>query len=304
MLPPTGYRKRTPDDTIMGVYWGYDGAAEIGTPPRLYNQIVRKVAISQGNSVADNARLFAFVNAAMADAGILAWEQKYRHNFWRPVVGIREQDVSQGPDPDNPPNNPIVDEGDPAWLPLGAPSSNRPGQKNFTPHFPAYPSGHATFGAAAFHITRLFYGKGGRFDKGTLKADDLFKKLDFVSDEYNGITSDNHGTIRPKHRRSFPKGLWQMILENGVSRVLLGVHWVFDAFVVKSGTDDPDLARKDKKTKLFYGGVPLGLLIAEDVFDSGDGLAPKLSKVLPLPEVASAGGETYSSAFRPAAQTR
>ena len=30
--------------------------------------------------------------------------------------------------------------------------------KNFTLNFPTYPSGHMTFGAAAFHITRLFYG--------------------------------------------------------------------------------------------------------------------------------------------------
>ena len=46
----------------------------MGTPPRLYNQIIREVAKAKGNSVADNARLFALVNAAMGDAGILAWE--------------------------------------------------------------------------------------------------------------------------------------------------------------------------------------------------------------------------------------
>jgi vanadium chloroperoxidase len=61
-------------------------------------------------------------------------------------------------------NNDIDDDCQPDWLPLGAPLTNATG-KNFTPHFPAYPSGHATFGAAAFHITRRFYGVAERGQK-------------------------------------------------------------------------------------------------------------------------------------------
>src|SRR5205807_363152 len=112
------------------------------------------------------ARLFAFLNAAMADAGILAWDQKYIHNFWRPVVGIREHDKSMGPGATQADNN-ISNDCDTSWLPLGSPRTNRIG-KNFTPPFPAYPSGHATFGAAAFHIARLFYNQGGMFNNNTL----------------------------------------------------------------------------------------------------------------------------------------
>jgi vanadium chloroperoxidase len=73
-------------------------------------------------------------------------------------------------------------------------------KKNFTPNFPAYPSGHATFGAAALHITRLFYGVTDRSN------DNLFEGLTFVSDEFNGISRDNKGTVRPKHVRNFPGG--------------------------------------------------------------------------------------------------
>jgi vanadium chloroperoxidase len=290
---------RTPDQTVVGIYWGYDGAAEIGTPPRLYNQIIRKVAIAQNNSVAQNARLFAFVNVAMADAGILAWDQKYIHNFWRPVVGIREHDRSMGPQPTKATDD-LDNDTDPQWLPLGAPNSNRIA-KNFTPPFPAYPSGHATFGAAAFHITRLFYGKGGKFSNNSITADILFNGLDFVSDEFNGVTTDNRGTVRPRHLRNFPKGLWQMIEENGRSRVYLGVHWVFDAFAVK-GNNELNLTKKvDGK---FIGGVPLGLLIAEDIFQHGGGKAPKLSTVGPRPTVPTAAEttETFSSSYFPAAQ--
>ncbi len=267
-----GIDPRTVDETVIGIYWGYDGAAELGTPPRLYNQIIRRVAKAKGNSVAQNARLFAFVNVAMADAGILAWDQKYFHNFWRPVVGIREHDKSMGPAATQADND-IVDNCDTSWLPLGAPLTNRLG-KNFTPNFPAYPSGHATFGAAAFHVTRLFYG----VNAGDRKSDDLFDDLDFVSDELNGINTDNRGTVRPRHRRNFPGGLWRMIEENGRSRVDLGVHWVFDAFAVKNN-GDPDLARKDGNK--FIGGVPLGLQIAEDIFQAGGKKAPKRSPVGP-----------------------
>ena len=264
--------KRTPTETLIGIYWGYDGAVQLGTPPRLYNQIVREVA--KKRSPGDNdahARLFALVNAAMGDSGILAWDQKYMHDLWRPVLGIREHDLSLGPDTaDDVPTNQLDPEADPGWLPLGAPNSNSV-KKNGTPGFPAYPSGHATFGAAALHMTRLFYG----VKPGNRKKDDLFEGLFFVSDEFNGITVDNTGTIRPRHERSFKGGLWDMILENGLSRVLLGVHWIFDAYAVKKN-GDPDLDRN-------VGGVPLGLTIAEDIWTSG--LKP--STVGPRPDFPS-----------------
>lgn len=92
----------------------------------------------------------------------------------------------------------------------------------------------------------------------------------FVSDELNGITRDNKGTVRPRHLRKFDDGLWQMIEENGFSRVWLGVHWSFDAFALTAGK--PDLTRN-------IGGVPLGLNIAEDIFATGGGKAPVKSTV-------------------------
>ena len=119
--------------------------------------------------------------------------------------------------------------------------------KNFTPPFPAYPSGHATFGAAAFQMTRLFYGTA----VGDKNPDARFQDLTFVSDEHNGVNKDNNGTVRPKHVRNFPNGLWQMIEENGPSRVYLGVHWVFDAFAI-GNNGKPDYTQN-------VGGVPLGV---------------------------------------------
>ncbi len=63
-----------------------------------------------------------------------------------------------------------------------------------------------------------------------------------------------------------------MIIENATSRIYLGVHWIFDAF---AGTkDNPDFSA----TGLETGGVPLGLKIAEDIFLTGSGNAPKMTQ--------------------------
>lgn len=270
---PSTFTKRTVDETLVGLYWAYDGPREVGTPPRLYNQIVREVAMNTINPATgvkngpdQNARLFAFVNAAMGDAGILAWDQKYLHGLWRPVLGIREHDKSMGPTAPMPIDD-IDNNCDPTWLPLASPASNS-ADRNFTPPFPAYPSGHATFGAAAFQIVRLFYGVAA----GNHAADTIYTGP-FVSDELNGATRDNAGTVRPRHARAFPRGLWQMVEENGFSRIWLGVHWSFDAFAL-DGTGKPDLTRN-------IGGVPLGLKIAEDIFAAGAGNAPAKSSVGP-----------------------
>jgi vanadium chloroperoxidase len=255
-LPPdlvASFPARTPNETSVGLFWAYDGAKGLGTPPRLYNQIVRQVAIAQHNDIAKNARLFAVVNAAMGDAGILAWSDKYDYDLWRPVLGIREHDSSSGPTGEG--GDVLSSDADSGWLPLGAQKTNEPGKKNFTPNFPAYPSGHATFGAAVFQSVRQFYGQGA------FGPDDLADGLEFVSDELNGINVDNNGTVRQRRVRKFPRGLWEMIEENGRSRMFLGVHWLFDAFATNDA-GEMDLTRN-------IGGVRLGLDIANDIATNG-----------------------------------
>jgi hypothetical protein len=207
-LTPT---QRTEDQTVAAIYWAYDGTPSLCAPPRLYNQIALQIADQMGSNVVELARLLALVNVAMADAGIATWESKYFYEYWRPVTGIREADEGTGPTGAGDGNRGTV--GDVTFTPLGAPASHT-SLPNFTPPFPAYPSGHAGFGGALFQILRDFY----RTDK---------IAFTFVSDEFNGVTTDHDGNVRPLLPRSF-RSLSQAEQENGQSRIYLGIHWAFD----------------------------------------------------------------------------
>jgi PAP2 superfamily len=202
---------RTNDQTIAGIYWAYDGTPSLCAPPRLYNQITVALANQMGVGTVELARLLALVNVAMSDAGIAAWESKYYWDVWRPITGIREADPGTGPTGRGDGNKQTL--GDPAFTPLGAPASNL-GGPDFTPPFPAYPSGHASFGGAVFQMLRHYFG-----------TDAI--AFTFVSDELNGITRDHNGVLRPLVPRSFAT-LSQAEEENGQSRIYLGIHWEFD----------------------------------------------------------------------------
>ena len=205
---------RKPQQAMMGIFWGYDGAQKLGTPPRLYNQIIRKICDPLGLDLASEIRLYTLINVGMADAGIACWHHKYVYNFWRPVVGIREAAFGAGPTGRGDTYN--ATDGDPFWCPLGAPDTNGTHPLNFTPGFPAYPSGHSTFGATCFLLAAKFLGQHPK--------DVSFK---FTSDEFNGKNRDSKNVIRPQLERSFT--LAKAIEENAISRVYLGVHWKFDA---------------------------------------------------------------------------
>lgn len=203
--------ERTQDQTEIGLFWAYDGTPSLCAPPRLYNQIVIAIAEQKNSDTMDTARLLALVNTAMADAGTSSWESKYHYEMWRPITGIREADEGTGPNGMGDGNPDTA--GDAAFTPLGAPATNLTGP-NFTPPFPAYPSGHAVFGGAVFETLRNFY-----------HTDHI--RFTFVSDELNGETVDNEGNTRPLRPRTF-RTLSQAEEENGQSRIYLGIHWSFD----------------------------------------------------------------------------
>jgi hypothetical protein len=126
---------RTPEQDLMALFWA-DGAGT-ETPAGHWNHIAQDVAAVMGNTVEENARLFALLNIAMADAAICAWDAKYLFDYWRPITAIRNGDQD---------GNPATD-ADPTWTPFIS-----------TPPFPEYVSGHSTFSAAAARILARFYG--------------------------------------------------------------------------------------------------------------------------------------------------
>src|SRR5207244_2715305 len=118
---------RTEDQTEIALFWA-DGAGT-ETPPGHWNNIAQTIAGGRSNTLEQNARLFALLNIAMADAAICAWDAKYAFHFWRPVTAINFAEPELN------------------WMSFIV-----------TPPFPDYVSGHSTFSGAAATVLELFYG--------------------------------------------------------------------------------------------------------------------------------------------------
>jgi hypothetical protein len=126
-LGPVVGSTRTADQTEIALFWA-DGAGT-ETPPGHWNSIAQIIADAHGNTLEENARLFALLNISMADAAICSWDAKYTFNFWRPVTAIAFVEPQLN------------------WMSFIV-----------TPPFPDYTSGHSTFSAAAATVLPLFYG--------------------------------------------------------------------------------------------------------------------------------------------------
>ncbi|HUE27772.1 MAG TPA: vanadium-dependent haloperoxidase [Solirubrobacteraceae bacterium] len=120
---------RTADQTAIGKFWG---AAPIWV---VWNQIADLAGIGFGNSLAQNARLFAALDTTLADGAIALYDSKYAYHRWRPVTAITAAD--QG----NP--NTVAD---PTWVPLAV-----------TANDPSYPGAHAEFSSAAAAVLQRFF---------------------------------------------------------------------------------------------------------------------------------------------------
>jgi Ca2+-binding RTX toxin-like protein len=126
---------RTEIQTNIAKVWA--GGPGTATPPGQWNMIAQNLAESQGNTLYENARLFAQLNIALADAAINAWDCKYAFDFWRPITAVQNggTDGNAATAPDA------------TWASLLT-----------TPPFPTYTSGHSTFGGAASTVLTRFFG--------------------------------------------------------------------------------------------------------------------------------------------------
>jgi membrane-associated phospholipid phosphatase len=145
---------RTADQSEVAVFWAYD-RPDTFRPPGQWNQIAEEVSLRSGTSLLANARLFALMNIAQADAGIAAWATKYQFNQPRPISVIHELAALDGLA-----NTSI----DPNWQPFLN-----------TPPFPDYVSGHSTFGAAAAGVLAAFYGNNYSFTTSSQEIPGTFR---------------------------------------------------------------------------------------------------------------------------------
>jgi hypothetical protein len=136
---------RTADETQIAKFWK-DGAGTY-TPPGHWNAIAEQVAQQQGDSLAQDARLFAELNIAEGDAAIVAWDAKFTYNTWRPISLAGGAGTAV--------NNQIETIAN--WRPLIT-----------TPPFPEYISGHSTFSGAAAAILTAVFGDNFRFSTTSL----------------------------------------------------------------------------------------------------------------------------------------
>jgi membrane-associated phospholipid phosphatase len=129
----------------------------------MWNRVARTVTAQKQTGLVENARLFALLNLAMADATIACWDSKYTYRFWRPVTAIPMADTD-GND---------ATEADPSWTPLRA-----------TPLHPEYPSAHSCVSTAAAKVMTSFFGKHTAFSAttstcpaGVVRSYDSFQAL-------------------------------------------------------------------------------------------------------------------------------
>ncbi len=121
---------RTPEQTDIGRFWS-------DQPILQWNRAWRNISIRHGLSLQDNARFFAVLATAAADAIIACWDSKYTYNFWRPVTAIRAGDTDGNPETERDPN----------WI----------GQV-ITPNHPEYPAAHGCFSGASTQTLKFFFG--------------------------------------------------------------------------------------------------------------------------------------------------
>ncbi len=112
----------TEDQALTGRFWN-------GAIQNYWNEIAQTASLADHLTTAQNARLFALLNFAIADSVIAFYDAKYTYNLWRPATAIRAADTDGNPDTD----------ADPNWLP----------ETGKTAPDPSYPGAHAAISAAA-----------------------------------------------------------------------------------------------------------------------------------------------------------
>jgi hypothetical protein len=123
-------QSRTPEQTEVARFW-------TDFPLRQWGRAMNALAIAQGLSIGQTARMMAMADMASADGLIACFDAKYLYLFWRPVHAIPRADTDGNP----------ATERDLSWTPLVG-----------TPNHPEYPSAHGCGSASLAQALASFFG--------------------------------------------------------------------------------------------------------------------------------------------------
>jgi hypothetical protein len=118
--------ERSSEQTAVAIFWAGNEIPQL-------NAVARAASQARKLSMHENARLFALVHMAGADALIVSFRIKYQDNGWRPITAIRAG------------HGGVV--ADPAWESLLV-----------TPPHPDYPSAHCMAAGAVAQVVRELFG--------------------------------------------------------------------------------------------------------------------------------------------------
>ena len=168
----------------IGEFWSDDIYKLTFEPAARWIAIAQQVVRKEKVPLEKAIYTYVKVSIGLSDAGVACWNSKYIYNLERPITYIRRE-INK--DWVSALNNPLVK------------------VKGVTPPFPAYPSGHSTFGGVAAEILNEIYGKNYA----------MTDRCHEGRTEFNG---------KPRSFKNFDA----MADENAYSRIPLGVHYRID----------------------------------------------------------------------------
>jgi hypothetical protein len=168
-------QNRSYEDIWIAEFWGDDLPELTVTPVGRWFSIANQCFETHDYSFEQLIHTYFLLGLGLNDASVICWEAKYRYNVERPESYI-QRNISS------------------TWTPL-----------HESPSFPAYPSGHATFGALAVEILKSQLGE----------IKDFTDKTHEERAEFRG---------RPRSYPSFD----DIAKENAFSRLTMGVHYRMD----------------------------------------------------------------------------
>jgi hypothetical protein len=178
---------RTADQSHLAMWWKEFVESS-------HSRLARELAVEEGLDPWQAARLFALLETSVFDAYVSVFDNKFRHNHWRPYTAIRwaanDGDPRTEPDPD--------------WNNL----------HRHTYAFPSYPSAHGTACAAAMTVLADTFGEGRPFTMTIPEVDAA------------GPLSDK--VAMDPASRSFPS-FAAAAEECSLSRLYLGIHFRYDS---------------------------------------------------------------------------